>query len=61
MNRTNIIDFQKLKNLIFQQEKKGEQKKAPKSKSELNYNNDRISKDEFFRELRKTLSVLADR
>ncbi len=54
MNGANIISFQYLKSLVLQKENKVENKKVSKSKSE-------ITKAEFLRELRKTLSVLANR
>ena len=61
MSRAITLAFQKLNGLIFQHEINSDQKKAAKSKSELNRNLGRITKDEFFRELGKTLSVLANR
>lgn len=54
MNGANIISFQYLKGLIFQKENKVENKTLSKSKPE-------ITKAEFLRELRKTLSVLDNR
>lgn len=58
MNKS-IIIFNKLNSLIFHSGTSIEQKKVTTSRPVINHTNSRFSKDEFIRELRKTLSVLA--